>query len=73
MCLLQKWIIFLLPATQIQILINLCYPNKVRAAAVTALAKFGAECPNLRPSICILLKRCLLDTGKSLIDQSFCT
>jgi len=43
---------------------------KVRAAAVTALAKFGAECPKLRPNIIILLKRCLLDTDDEVRDRA---
>ena len=33
----------------------------VRAAAVTALAKFGAACLKLRQSTLTLLKRCLHD------------
>lgn len=35
---------------------------QVRAAAVSALAKIGAQCPQLRPSIEGLLKNCLLDS-----------
>ncbi|KAL3071627.1 hypothetical protein niasHT_031991 [Heterodera trifolii] len=44
--------------------------TQVRAAAVTALAKFGAECAQLRPSILILLKRCLLDTDDEVRDRA---
>jgi coatomer protein complex subunit gamma len=43
---------------------------KVRAAAVTALGRFGAECPQLRPSIIILLKRCLLDSDDEVRDRA---
>lgn len=43
---------------------------KVRAAAVSALAKFGAQCPDLRPSIQVLLKRCLLDTDDEVRDRA---
>ncbi|KAI6206983.1 Coatomer subunit gamma [Aphelenchoides besseyi] len=44
--------------------------TEVRAAAVTALAKFGAVCPKLRPSIEILLKRCLMDTDDEVRDRA---
>ena len=40
---------------------------QVRAAAVSALAKFGAQCPTLRPSIEVLLKRCLLDSDDEVM------
>lgn len=43
---------------------------KVRAAAVTALAKFGAECQQLRKSVEVLLKRCLLDTDDEVRDRA---
>ncbi|KIH57996.1 hypothetical protein ANCDUO_11810, partial [Ancylostoma duodenale] len=42
----------------------------VRAAAVTALAKFGAQCAELRPSIQVLLKRCLLDSDDEVRDRA---
>ncbi|VDO32470.1 unnamed protein product [Onchocerca flexuosa] len=44
--------------------------TQVRAAAVSALAKFGAQCPDLRPSIQVLLKRCLLDTDDEVRDRA---
>lgn len=44
--------------------------TQVRAASVTALAKFGAQCPQLRPSIEVLLKRCLLDTDDEVRDRA---
>ncbi|KAI3416381.1 hypothetical protein GPALN_005913 [Globodera pallida] len=44
--------------------------TQVRAAAVTALAKFGAECKQLRLSVLILLKRCLLDTDDEVRDRA---
>merc|ERR1719239_1356797 len=34
----------------------------VRAAAVSAIAKFGAHCDDLMPSCIVLLERCQLDT-----------
>ncbi|MCP9259049.1 Coatomer subunit gamma [Dirofilaria immitis] len=52
------------PARYIRFIYNrvILEATQVRAAAVSALAKFGAQCPDLRPSIQVLLKRCLLDT-----------
>ncbi|CAD6198117.1 unnamed protein product [Caenorhabditis auriculariae] len=44
--------------------------SKVRAAAVTALAKFGAQCVDLRESIKVLLKRCLLDSDDEVRDRA---
>lgn len=44
--------------------------TQVRAAAVTALAKFGAQCPDLRGSIEVLLRRCLLDTDDEVRDRA---
>ncbi|KHJ74720.1 coatomer gamma subunit appendage domain protein, partial [Oesophagostomum dentatum] len=37
---------------------------------VTALAKFGAQCAELRPSIQVLLKRCLLDSDDEVRDRA---
>lgn len=42
----------------------------VRAASVTALAKFGAACPELCPRILILLERCLLDEDDETRDRA---
>lgn len=42
----------------------------IRAAAVTALAKFGANVPSLRPSIITLLKRCLEDDADEVRDRA---
>ena len=39
-------------------------------AAVTALAKFGAHCDDLLPSIIILLKRSELDTDDEVRDRA---
>lgn len=44
--------------------------TEVRAAAVTALAKFGAQCVDLRSSILVLLKRCLLDSDNEVRDRA---
>lgn len=42
----------------------------VRSAAVTALAKFGAFCPNLTNSVRILLGRCISDDDDEVRDRS---
>ncbi|XP_064605272.1 LOW QUALITY PROTEIN: coatomer subunit gamma-2-like [Liolophura sinensis] len=42
----------------------------VRAAAVTALAKFGAHCEELLYSCTVLLERCLLDTDDEVRDRA---
>lgn len=42
----------------------------VRAAAVTALAQFGAHCPDLLPSILVLLRRCALDQDDEVRDRA---
>lgn len=42
----------------------------VRAAAVSSLAKFGAQLESLRPSILSLLRRCLNDTDDEVRDRA---
>ena len=42
----------------------------VRAAAVSALAKFGAGCPALRPRVVVLLRRCLHDNDDEVRDRA---
>lgn len=42
----------------------------VRAAAVTALAKFGAHCEELLNSCVVLLERCELDTDDEVRDRA---
>lgn len=42
----------------------------VRAAAVSSLAKFGAHCEDLLPSITVLLERSLLDTDDEVRDRA---
>lgn len=42
----------------------------VRASAVSALAKFGARCPGLRPRIVTLLRRCLFDNDDEVRDRA---
>ncbi len=44
----------------------------VRAAAVTALAKFGAACIKLRQSTLTLLKRCLHDNDDEARPRTHC-
>ena len=42
----------------------------VRAAAVAALAKFGASSAEILPSILVLLRRCTLDTDDEVRDRA---
>uniref|UniRef100_J3RYV2 Coatomer subunit gamma n=2 Tax=Crotalus adamanteus TaxID=8729 RepID=J3RYV2_CROAD len=42
----------------------------VRAAAVSALAKFGAQNESLLPSILVLLQRCVMDTDDEVRDRA---
>eukprot|EP00116_Pleurobrachia_bachei_P009104 sb/3469366/ len=44
--------------------------SQVRAAAVTSLAKFGAVCQDLRPSILVLLRRCMYDSHDEVTANS---
>merc|ERR1711962_373227 len=43
---------------------------EVRAAAVTSLAKFGAHCDGLLPSILVLLSRCMMDGDDEVRDRA---
>ncbi|KAK0079681.1 hypothetical protein PV325_013190 [Microctonus aethiopoides] len=47
----------------------------VRAAAVTALARFAAACPTLLPNVLVLLSRCQLDSDDEVRDRAtyYCT
>lgn len=47
----------------------------VRAAAVTALARFAAACPLLLPNVLVLLSRCQLDSDDEVRDRAtyYCT
>ncbi|TKR82477.1 hypothetical protein L596_016197 [Steinernema carpocapsae] len=60
------------PARYIRYIYNrvILEKTRVRAAAVTALAKFGAQCPTLRPSIEVLLSRCKLDNDDEVRDRA---
>ena len=42
----------------------------VRAAALAALARFAAQCPDLRPRIVVLLQRTLYDTDDEVRDRA---
>ena len=42
----------------------------VRSAAVTAIAKFGAYCPDLRSNVMVLLKRCMMDQDDEVRDRA---
>lgn len=42
----------------------------VRAAAVAALAQFGAACPELLPNVLVLLARCQMDFDDEVRDRA---
>lgn len=42
----------------------------VRAAAVSAIAQFGATCPDLLENIQVLLERCQMDTDDEVRDRA---
>ncbi|XP_059621090.1 coatomer subunit gamma isoform X2 [Phlebotomus argentipes] len=42
----------------------------VRAAAVSAMAQFGASCPDLLQNILVLLSRCQMDTDDEVRDRA---
>mmetsp|Transcript_5976 Transcript_5976/g.15229 ORF Transcript_5976/g.15229 Transcript_5976/m.15229 type:complete len:870 (+) Transcript_5976:19-2628(+) len=42
----------------------------VRAAAISALARFGSQCESLRPSVLVLLKRSLVDSDDEVRDRA---
>eukprot|EP01105_Mastigella_eilhardi_P005847 TRINITY_DN17549_c0_g1_i1.p1 TRINITY_DN17549_c0_g1~~TRINITY_DN17549_c0_g1_i1.p1 ORF type:complete len:915 (-),score=287.02 TRINITY_DN17549_c0_g1_i1:59-2746(-) len=42
----------------------------VRAAAVSALARYADKLPNLRPQVVILLKRCIYDSDDEVRDRA---
>uniref|UniRef100_A0A8C1AI97 Coatomer subunit gamma n=1 Tax=Cyprinus carpio carpio TaxID=630221 RepID=A0A8C1AI97_CYPCA len=42
----------------------------VRAAAVSALAKFGAQNDDLLPSVLVLMKRCMMDSDDEVRDRA---
>ncbi|XP_046391751.1 coatomer subunit gamma [Ischnura elegans] len=44
--------------------------SAVRAAAVAAMAQFGATCPDLLPNVQVLLARCLMDTDDEVRDRA---
>ena len=60
------------PARYIRFIYNrvMLENSSVRAAAVSALAKFAASCPSLRPSIITLLKRSLVDEDDETRDRT---
>lgn len=60
------------PARYIRFIYNrvILENSAVRAAAVSALAKFAAQCPSLRSSITTLLKRSLNDEDDETRDRS---
>jgi coatomer subunit gamma len=60
------------PARYIRFIYNrvILENSAVRAAAVSALSKFAAQCPSLRRSINVLLKRSLYDEDDETRDRS---
>lgn len=44
--------------------------SSVRAAAVSAMAKFGAACPSLTDSVAVLLRRCMTDNDDEVRDRA---
>lgn len=60
------------PARYIRFIYNrvILENSAVRAAAVTALSKFAAQCPSLRASIMALLKRSLADEDDETRDRA---
>ncbi len=60
------------PARYIRFIYNrvMLENSSVRAAAVSALAKFAASCPSLRASIMTLLKRSLMDEDDETRDRT---
>ncbi|NXM74968.1 COPG2 protein, partial [Serilophus lunatus] len=60
------------PAKYIRFIFNrvVLENEAVRAAAVSALAKFGAQNENLLPSILVLLQRCMMDTDDEVRDRA---
>ncbi|XP_059799944.1 coatomer subunit gamma-2 isoform X1 [Hypanus sabinus] len=44
--------------------------EEVRAAAVSALAKFGAQNDEMFPSVSVLLKRCMMDDDNEVRDRA---
>jgi len=62
----------LFPAKYIRFIYNrvILENAAVRAAAVAALAKFGAASADILPSILVLLRRCTLDTDDEVRDRA---
>jgi len=60
------------PARYIRFIYNrvILENSAVRAAAVSALSKFAAQCPSLRASIMTLLKRTLMDEDDETRDRA---
>ncbi len=60
------------PARYIRFIYNrvILESSAVRAAAVTALSKFAAQCPSLRTSIMTLLRRSLMDEDDETRDRA---
>jgi coatomer protein complex subunit gamma len=60
------------PARYIRFIYNrvILENSAVRAAAVSALSKFAAQCPSLRTSIMALLKRSLMDEDDETRDRA---
>lgn len=59
------------PARYIRFIYNrvLLENATVRAAAVSALARFGALCDDLLPNVLVLLSRCQMDADDEVRDR----
>ena len=61
------------PASYIRFIYNRVNLEKavIRAAAVSSLAAFAHKVPNLRPSIVLLLRKCLNDSDDEVRERAF--
>nr|XP_033814492.1 coatomer subunit gamma-2 isoform X2 [Geotrypetes seraphini] len=61
-----------LPSKYIRFIFNrvVLENEAVRAAAVSALAKFGAQNESLLPSVLVLLQRCMMDSDDEVRDRA---
>jgi len=61
------------PSSYIRFIYNRVNLEKsvIRAASVSALATFAYKVPHLRPSILLLLQKCLKDSDDEVRERSF--
>lgn len=65
-------IIILFGKVHIIVIVIILHPQNaaVRAAAVSVLAKFGAQCETLLSNVLVLLQRCMMDTEDEVRDRA---